>query len=408
VYLDIDGHFSTGNSWGHSINFPPYNTAEGTAVFTPQEKSDIIEHWKEVAEDFAPFNVNVTTKDPGVAALVRSNGSDTRFGIRVVMTQPTSGFGNGIGGVAFLNSFNDGIDNPCFAFNKGLGAGPMTVTHEAGHTFGLRHDGLNSSEYHPGSTGTGPRWGPIMGAPFGDELVQWSNGDYPGATSGQNDYLVITSSSNDIDLLPDDHSDSVFSGTQATVGEPIEGVINNQSDADSFEITIPSDGDYLIRVRNAVRGPNLDAMFTLYRQDPFALVGITDQDLTADAEEIYPLTAGDYLIIVDGTFETKTNGPVSDYGSVGGFELFVEEVLPPEPLSFSFPSGLPTELTAGEPTTITVDINPGDDGSLNALTAILFYTYDASNPFFSFAPLTNTSGNTWSADIPAGECGDEA
>ncbi|MEL7484993.1 MAG: GC-type dockerin domain-anchored protein, partial [Planctomycetota bacterium] len=133
-----------------------------------------------------------------------------------------------------------------------------------------------------------------------------------------------------------------------------------------------------------------------------------DQNLTADAEEIYPLTAGDYLIIVDGTFETKTNGPVSDYGSVGGFELFVEEVLPPEPLSFSFPGGLPTELTAGEPTTITVDINPGDDGPLNALTAILFYTYDASNPFFSFAPLTNTSGDTWSAEIPAGECGDEA
>ena len=408
VYLDVDGHFSTGNSWGHSINFPAYNTQGSSATFSDAEKSDIIEHWKEVAEDFAPFNINVTTKDPGLAALVRSGGSDQQFGIRVVMTQATSGFGNGIGGVAFLNSFNDSIDNPCFAFNKGLGAGPMTVSHEAGHTFGLQHDGLGGSEYHPGSSGSGPRWGPIMGAPFGDELVQWSSGDYPNATSGQNDFNVITSSSNGVSLLPDDHINDIFSGTPISLDTPVEGVINNATDVDSFQITIPSAGDYNISVLNATRGPNLDVMFTVYGQNPLTIEGETNPNGTADAEAVYSLDAGDYVIVIDGTFENKTNGPVSDYGSVGGFQLTVTEVVPPQPFAITFPSGLPTDLTEGQPTTITVDIDPGDDGPILPGSTLLFYGFDVVGQPFLPVVLVNTTGTTWTADIPAADCGQTA
>ncbi len=408
VYLDIDGHHSVNNAWGHNIVFPPYSTDGNSSVFSDSEKEAIIEHWKEVAEDFAPFNVNVTTKDPGVAALVRSNSGDRRFGIRVVMTQPTGGFGNGIGGVAFLNSFNDSVDNPCFAFNKGLGAGPMTVTHEAGHTFGLFHDGLNSSEYHPGSSGGGPSWGPIMGAPFGRQLVQWSNGDYPGATSGQNDFGVITNSSNQISLLPDDHIDSITDGTPLPLDTPVEGIINSRTDIDSFRFTAPTDGLYAIDVLNAVRGPNLDVQVSLYGVSPFSVVGIFDPQGFADANLEVQLTAGDYIAVVDGTFEAKTNGPASDYGSVGGYQITVSEIVPPQPLTFTFPNGLPTELTEGQPTTITVDIDPGDDGPLLANSALLFYGFDVVGQPFQPVVLTNTSGNTWTGNIPAGDCGQTA
>ncbi|MHC4911370.1 MAG: GC-type dockerin domain-anchored protein, partial [Planctomycetota bacterium] len=318
------------------------------------------------------------------------------------------GFGNGIGGVAFLNSFNDSIDNPCFAFNKGLGAGPMTVSHEAGHTLNLRHDGLNSSEYHPGSTGGAPSWGPIMGAPFGRELAQWSIGDYSGATQTENDYSRIASSNNGVSRIPDDHGGDVFSGTQLTLDTPAEGLIDDQFDVDSFQITIPSDGEYQISVINAERGPNLDATFTLYEQDPFGIVGTTDPQGTADAVETYPLTAGDYVIVIDGTFESKTRGPASDYGSAGTYQITVTEVIPPQPLEFTFPNGLPTDLTEGQPTTLTVNIDPGDDGPLNTAASFLFYGYDVVGQPFLPVQLVNTSGNLWEADLPAGDCGQTA
>ncbi len=78
------------------------------------------------------------------------------------------------------------------------------------------------------------------------------------------------------------------------------------------------------------------------------------------------------------------------------------------PLSFSFPNGLPSDLTPGEPVTITVEINEGTDGPLNASTAFLFYGYDVVGQPFQFVPLTNTTGQTWEAQLPGGACSQTA
>src|SRR5690606_5898140 len=53
IYLDFDGEVVEGHAWegGARIVAPAYNLPAG----------EIIDMWRRVAEDFAPFEVNVTT-----------------------------------------------------------------------------------------------------------------------------------------------------------------------------------------------------------------------------------------------------------------------------------------------------------------------------------------------------------
>ena len=93
IFLDFDGHHSVNNAWGHDIEFPPFNLGGNAEFFTETELQQIINIWLRVVEDFAPFVVDVTTEDPGLAALTRTSGSDQTYGSRCVMTQATDGFG---------------------------------------------------------------------------------------------------------------------------------------------------------------------------------------------------------------------------------------------------------------------------------------------------------------------------
>ena len=52
-------------------------------MFSATEKSEIVHIWRIVSEDFAVFNVDVTTEDPGAAALTKMDAADVSFGQRV-------------------------------------------------------------------------------------------------------------------------------------------------------------------------------------------------------------------------------------------------------------------------------------------------------------------------------------
>ena len=208
IFLDFNGYHSSNNSWGHNITFPSYDLDGDSNSFSDIEREEIQKIFQNVAEDYLPFNVNVTTRSPGSLALSNTGGVDDFWGVRVVMTQATAGFGDGIGGNSGPVGFDDSIDNPVFVFNKGNRKAGQTASHEAGHTFGLSHDGLNGFERHDGTGGSGSTsWGPIMGAPFQATLSQWSNGDYAGSTNTANDLGFITSRG--FGFRPDDYLTSV-------------------------------------------------------------------------------------------------------------------------------------------------------------------------------------------------------
>ena len=270
IYIDFDGHHSVNNAWGHDIVFPPYNTSGSSASFSNSELTEIQKVFQNMAEDFLPFDVNVTTKDPGLAALTKTSPSDQTYGVRDLHTQATGGFGNGIGGVAFLNSFNDSIDNPVFSFNKGINNGGMTGSHEVGHALGLGHDGLNGQTYHPGAGSGQTGWGPIMGAPFGKNLSQWSNGDYAGATNGQNDVNIITKPANGFGFRVDDYGNGTGTAQELTATNGTDifewGIIERRTDVDFFEFSTGA-GDVTINIDPFGENPNLDIEATLYDVD---------------------------------------------------------------------------------------------------------------------------------------------
>src|SRR5262245_42335430 len=65
LYLDFDGHHEF--LWGTHFNVdtPAYDTDGDPSSFSAAEQSAIQSIWQQVAEDYAPFNLNVTTVDPG-------------------------------------------------------------------------------------------------------------------------------------------------------------------------------------------------------------------------------------------------------------------------------------------------------------------------------------------------------
>ena len=319
VYLDFNGHFSNGNDWRHSINFPNYNTTGSAGSFSQAELTQIQTIFQNVAEDFLPLDVNVTTRDPGSAALTRSNGGDDEYGIRVVLTQATAGVGNNVGGLARVNSFTDQQDTPVFVFNKGTANAATTVTHEVGHSLGLDHDGVGSTQYHPGTGSGETSWGPLLGAPYFRSLTQWSNGDYNGATNREDDLRVITRSATGVDRASDDVGDTFGKADSlARNGEQVNdwGTITSRGDVDVYRFTVGR-ASVDLDIKPFQESGNLDVLAKLYSSDG-TLVASSNPTNRVSAGISRTLSAGTYYLTVDGV--GKANA-YSDYGSLGFYTI---------------------------------------------------------------------------------------
>ncbi len=332
LYLDFTGHFEgdwgqldgvLGDDWHQGVSTPMFSL-DNDGNFNSTEIEWMTEIWQRVAEDFAPFDINVSTVDPG--------SFDDHQAIRIsIGGHWQDWYGYKIGGIALINSFKSSeLSNTAFVFSDVFDSAKTiadAVSHEAGHTFGLEHhhlivDGQIDKEYHPGT----PEWGPLMGAPYQSERTTWSISPVEdGQAPGQGDLQILANGAglgyvdddfgNDISeaLLISDPENTTIAGLLS----PFQENFSPLADVDFFEVNLTGfsinsalvTAGWTIDLNVAEIGANLDAKLNIYDENGNLLHTIDpDNELGAS---IF-IASGHYFI------EVASHG---QYGDIGRFSL---------------------------------------------------------------------------------------
>lgn len=354
IFLDFDGHNVTSTGWNNNYGVDPgthrgYSLDSDATTFSTSEQDAMQSIWQRVAEDYAPFDVDVTTQDPGAAALARSGTGDLVYGTRALVSSSTQAAsaicGNSCGGVAYFGNFDDPNNwayyQPAWVFPQQLSNGTKNIaeaiTHEVGHNLGLAHDGHGTVAYYDGHA----MWAPIMGTGYYRPVVQWSRGEYTGATATQDDLDVITSQGLSYRADPAGSTP----GTAASMPADTE-YINNASDIDVYGLGTCS-GTVTASATAAPNSPNLDIELQLLSatggivatDNPVSAFQSSDVATGLSASLATTVPSGTYYLRVDGVGNGTANTGYTDYGSVGAYNLTGQcgDVVTP---------GAPTNLTA--------------------------------------------------------------
>jgi hypothetical protein len=309
LYLDFDGEEGPHGSWGDFDALPATNLSV----------SNIFQVWRRVAEDFAPFNLNVTT-DLQVYLDAPENSRQ-----RCIIT-PTTEAAPGSGGVAYLQSFDWSGDVPCWAFYSSGKSAAEVISHELGHTLDLSHDGRTdpSEEYYSGHGSSEVGWAPIMGVGYYKTLSQWSKGEYANANRTEDDTLIIANNNNNVGFRSDDHGDTRESASYLEIfsddSVDTDGTITTAADVDAFNFTT-SGGQTTLSIDPESYGPNLDIYAALYDEQGTLIIA-SNPDTATDATLSANLSAGNYTIKISGTErdDPLANG-YTDYGSLGNYSI---------------------------------------------------------------------------------------
>ena len=318
IFLDFDGHTVAGTSWNYNGPIPCGNSGLDDARIT--------EVFNRVAEDYRPFNVNVTTDSTKFLAAPLNRR------MRCVLTTSSSWYGNA-GGVAFVGSFIWSDNTPCFVFTALLGSNAKNIaeatSHEVGHTLGLYHQALYDancvklSDYYSG-VGTGETsWAPIMGVGYYRNVTTWYNGPNSyGCTNYQSDLDIIVAQ-NGFSYRGDDFAATfnqaptlAFNNNQFQTA----GMIERNTDVDMFKFVVPTDYRFVLDAMpsnaGVNSGSNLDMKVTLYNnsQNVLNVYNPTSQ-LSARIDTL--LTPGTYYLKIEAVGNQYT--PV--YASLGNYTL---------------------------------------------------------------------------------------
>lgn len=394
VFIDFDGHDFSGTAWngGASFQARAYDLDGSPETFNATERDRIVDIWHRVAEDLAPFDIDVTTEEP--ASFDRYTGH-----ILVTHTLDKTGANmpsNGGGGVAYVGVFGRSdyhtYYSPALVYYNHLGGGNETYvaeasSHEFGHNLGLSHDGTSTgTEYYQGHGNGLVSWAPIMGNSYYNNITQWSKGEYANANRTQDDLAIIDGK---LGFVGDDHGDSQGDATLLELSpsgsvvssnpeqdphsilEENKGVINSSTDVDVFtfvagtgavDLAVTPAWDAFYRDTSR-RGANLDVDIEL-RDVNNALVAASDPADNTSAAINVQVTQGAYYLWVSGTGNTDV--PYSDYDSLGQYFIngsvppgAADETAPtPDPMSFAaYPAAVSETEIAMTATVATDDIS---------------------------------------------------
>jgi hypothetical protein len=339
LYLDFNGHSTSGTRWnkdytnGNTITSKPYDTDGAPNSFSANEQTLIQRVFLRVREDYAAFDIDVTTQDPGVEALRRSSSTDTTFGTRVVIS-PTNFTGGGAGGLAYTGTLDsiETNDTPAFIFvNSNFDEKSIAEasSHETGHTGGLEHDGCISTtnpncqyltlngitySYYKGHA----NWAPIMGVSYYRPVTQWSKGEYKDANVKTDDYVTFRNHH----LFP---AKDDYSGTTSTQGTlpnftPRPGFIGIGGDVDAFKISLGSRHTVHVGVRGNpdTIDTNLNVRLVL-KGASGTVIKVVSPTTSLSATFDATLSAGNYYLYVSGVGEGTATTGYTAYGSNGTY-----------------------------------------------------------------------------------------
>lgn len=339
IFLDFDGGTARATAWhvahpATPTTQPAWDLTGNPAVFDDAERTAIQTVWQTVAEDYAPFDVDVTTADPGPAGTDRASAADTIYGSHVLITPSDAAHDaicGGCGGVAYLNVFDAilgaggdgyGYRQPAWVFPQKLANSAKNiaeaVSHEVGHNFGLRHDGNSAQGY---DTGHGA-WAPIMGVGYYTAISQWSKGDYGDANNQEDDVAILRG----VAGSRTDEAPTSIVGAPAVPSST--AYVTSRTDVDTYLLGTCT-GAVTLTADPLPTMADLDLKLTLL--DATGQVVATDDPASAHvtvstasgmgASLSRTLTSGTYYASVDGVGNGDWSSGYDDYGSLGAYTL---------------------------------------------------------------------------------------